>query len=72
MVGVLPYTTHLDHFISTRHLPNLPAWSDVDQALSLSDEQRAEALSWRAYIEQSLTDIVVCLPSAKPGASPHR
>lgn len=60
-VGVLPYTTHLDHLISTRHLPNLPAWSDIDQALGLSDERRAEALSWRAYCEQSLTDFVVCL-----------
>lgn len=55
--GKLPFVTHLGHQITTRHLSNLPSWSDPD--IELSDDQRADVLTWKAYIEQTLTDLVV-------------
>lgn len=55
--GKLPFITHHQHTVSTRVLSNIPAWRDVDE--DLAEEEKGEALCWKAYIEQSLTDIVV-------------
>lgn len=55
--GSLPYVTHLDHRIRRHHLASIPAYQDPDEDLEAG--QKAEVLSWTAYIEQNLTDIVV-------------
>ena len=55
--GALPFVTHLDHRIRRQHLKSIPAYEDPDE--DLDDEQKAEVLSWTAYIEQNLTDLVV-------------
>ena len=55
--GSLPFVTHLDHRIRKHHLSSIPAYQDPDEDLDAS--QKAEVLSWTAYIEQNLTDLVV-------------
>lgn len=50
--GKLPYITHLDRIVRTRHLDSLPAWSDID-------DDKVEAKIWTSYMKQSLTDLVV-------------
>ncbi|KAK8864682.1 hypothetical protein IAR55_001934 [Kwoniella newhampshirensis] len=54
--GKLPYVTHLDHQLRPSHLSSLPSFLDPDSILS--QEEKMDALCWKAYIEQNLIDLV--------------
>jgi hypothetical protein len=62
--GRVPYITHFGNLVRSGNLESLPGWVDPDA--SLSAKQRAEALGWKAYIEGTLTDLVVCPPLLHP------
>jgi len=55
--GSLPYVTHLDHRVPAAHLHAVPSLPHPDADLSRQD--RAEALTWVAYIDGTVTDLVV-------------
>jgi len=55
--GNIPYVTHLDHRVPPAHLHAIPSFPHPDE--DLSREDRAEALSWVAYIDERVTDLIV-------------
>lgn len=67
--GRLPYITHLGNRIRLKHLSSLPTFKDPDADLTTS--QRAESLSWKAYINGQLSDLVVGACNS-PGALADR
>jgi hypothetical protein len=49
--------THLGHQININHLKSIPGYNDIDS--ELTPEEKGENLSWVAYIEGQLSDLVV-------------
>ena len=56
--GSLPFVTHLGQRVRKHDLTSIHAYADPDEDLDAG--QKAEVLSWTGYIEQNLTDLVVC------------
>ncbi|ODO05059.1 hypothetical protein I350_05672 [Cryptococcus amylolentus CBS 6273] len=54
--GKLPYVTHLGHKVPSAYLPNLPGFQDPDAHLSA--EEKADALSWKSYLDANIVDLV--------------
>lgn len=59
--GSLPCVTHLGQRIRTQQLSSVSGYRDPDEELDVV--QKAEVISWTAYIEQNITDLVVCVTS---------
>lgn len=49
--------THLDHRVPAAHLHAIPSFPHPDE--DLTKDERAEALSWVAYVDERVTDLVV-------------
>ncbi|WVQ77282.1 hypothetical protein IAR50_006966 [Cryptococcus sp. DSM 104548] len=54
--GKLPYVTHLGHKVPPAYLSHLPGFQNPDEHLSA--EEKADALSWRSYLDANIVDLV--------------
>ncbi|TYJ52069.1 hypothetical protein B9479_007326 [Cryptococcus floricola] len=53
--GKLPYVTHLGQQVPSSYLPNLPGFQNPDAHLSAAE--KADALSWKSYLDANILDL---------------